>query len=215
MGFAHPFFIYFRPMKYTAVIFDLGGVIIHIDYKATIRAFEDLGHSDFHNVYSQAQQAGLFDDLETGKISGQRFVNELLPYLKVGTSPNKVVSAWNAMIGSVPKERLALLQKVREKYPIYLLSNTNELHMHAVHRSWNTASEKPMSDYFNHIYLSHEIGMRKPNVDIFEYVCRENSLNPSETLFIDDSIQHIEGAKSCGLQTFHLTDFELLDQIFS
>ena len=87
--------------------------------------------------------------------------------------------------------------------------------MHAVHRSWNAASEKPMSDYFNHIYLSHEIGMRKPNVDIFEYVCRENSLNPSETLFIDDSIQHIEGAKSCGLQTFHLTDFELLDQIFS
>ena len=215
MGFAHPFFIYFRPMKYTAVIFDLGGVIIHIDYKATIRAFEDLGHSDFHNVYSQAQQAGLFDDLETGKISGQRFVNELLPYLKVGTSPNKVVAAWNAMIGSVPKERLALLQKVREKYPVYLLSNTNELHMQAVHRSWNEASEKPMSDYFNHIYLSHEIGMRKPNADIFAFVCHENKLNPAETLFIDDTLQHIEGARACGLQTVHLTDFALLDQIFS
>jgi HAD superfamily hydrolase (TIGR01509 family) len=215
MGIAHPFFIYFRPMKYTAVIFDLGGVIIHIDYAATIHAFENLGHSDFHNVYSQAQQSGLFDELETGKISGQRFVNELLPYLKRGTSPNKVVAAWNAMIGAIPKERIALLQKVREKYPVYLLSNTNELHMQAVQRSWQEASEKPMSEFFDHIYLSHEIGMRKPNAEIFEFVCRENKLNPSETLFIDDSIQHIEGAKSCGLQTVHLTDFELLDQLFS
>ena len=202
-------------MKYTAIIFDLGGVIIHIDYSATIRAFEKLGHSDFHTMYSQAQQSGLFDELETGKISGQRFVNELLPYLKVGTSPNKVVAAWNEMIGSVPKERLDLLQKVREKHPVFLLSNTNELHMQAVHRSWNEASEKPMSDYFNHIYLSHEIGMRKPNADIFAFVCHENNLNPAETLFIDDTLQHIEGARACGLQTVHLTDFALLDQIFS
>ena len=215
MGLAHPFFIYFRLMKYTAVIFDLGGVLIHIDYAATIRAFEILGHGDFHTMYSQAQQSGLFDELETGKISGQRFVNELLPYLKVGTSPNKVVAAWNAMIGSVPKERIRLLQKVREKYPVFLLSNTNELHMQAVERSWNEACDQPMSDCFNHIYLSHEIGMRKPNADIFEFVCRENNLIPAETLFIDDTLQHIEGAQACGLQTVHLTDFEQLDQIFS
>jgi putative hydrolase of the HAD superfamily len=215
MGHAHPFFIYFRAMMYTAVIFDLGGVIIHIDYAATIHAFENLGHSDFHTLYSQAQQSGLFDELETGKISGQRFVNDLLPYLKIGTSPNKVVAAWNALIGAVPKERIELLQKVREKYPTFLLSNTNELHMQAVLRSWNACSNQPMSDFFDHIYLSHEIGMRKPNAEIFEFVCRENHLNPAETLFIDDSIQHIEGAKSCGLQTVHLTDFAMLDQLFS
>ena len=215
MGHAHPFFIYFRAMNYKAVIFDLGGVIIHIDYAATIHAFENLGHSDFHNLYSQAQQSGLFDEFETGKISGQRFVNELLPYLKAGTSPNKVVAAWNALIGAVPKERIELLQKVREKHPTFLLSNTNELHMQAVLRSWNASSNQPMSDFFDHIYLSHEIGMRKPNAEIFEFVCRENHLNPAETLFIDDSIQHIEGAKSCGLQTVHLTDFAMLDQLFS
>jgi putative hydrolase of the HAD superfamily len=202
-------------MKYTAVIFDLGGVIIHIDYAATIRAFENLGFGDFHNLYSQAKQSGLFDELETGKISGQRFVNELLPYLKLGTSPNKVVAAWNAMIGTIPQERIALLQKVRERYPTFLLSNTNELHMQAVLRSWDASSEKPMNDFFNHIFLSHEIGMRKPNTDIFEFVCGENNLNPDDTLFIDDTLQHIEGAKACGLQTVHLTYFEQLDQLFS
>lgn len=202
-------------MKYKAVIFDLGGVIINIDYAATIEAFETLGHGDFQTVYSQAQQSGLFDELETGKISGQRFVNELLPHLKVGTSPNKVVAAWNAMIGTVPKERIELLQKVREKYPIYLLSNTNELHLHAVLRSWNAACNQPMSAFFDGIYLSHEIGMRKPNAEIFEFVCRKNDLNPAETLFIDDSIQHIKGARLAGLHAFHLTDFGALDQLFS
>jgi putative hydrolase of the HAD superfamily len=202
-------------MEYKAVIFDLGGVIINIDYAATIEAFDILGHGDFQTVYSQAQQSGLFDELETGKISGQRFVNELLPHLNVGTSPNKVVAAWNAMIGTVPKERIELLQKVREKYPVYLLSNTNELHLHAVLRSWNATSNQPMSAFFDGIYLSHEIGMRKPNVEIFEFVCRKNDLNSAETLFIDDSKQHIEGARLAGLQAFHLTEFEALDQLFS
>lgn len=215
MGIAHPFFFYFRDMEYKAVIFDLGGVIINIDYAATIEAFGALGHGDFQTVYSQAQQTGLFNNLETGKISGQRFVNELLPYLKVGTSPNKVIAAWNAMIGSVPLERLTLLQKVRRKCPIYLLSNTNDIHMQAVLRSWKASCSQPMGDFFDGIYLSHEIGMRKPDVEIFEFVCRKNQLNPSDTLFIDDSIQHIEGARLAGLQAFHLTNFDSLGQLFS
>jgi len=202
-------------MEYKAVIFDLGGVIINLDYTATIEAFGALGHEDFQGMYSQAQQIGLFNDLETGKISGQRFVNELLPYLKVGTSPNKVIAAWNAMIGSVPSERISLLQKVRQQCPIYLLSNTNDIHMQAVLRSWKASSSRPMGDFFDGIYLSHQIGMRKPDVEVFEFICRENRLNPSETLFIDDSIQHIEGARLAGLQAVHLADFDSLDQLFS
>jgi putative hydrolase of the HAD superfamily len=202
-------------MEFKAVIFDLGGVIVNIDYAATIEAFGTLGYGDFQSVYSQAQQTGLINDLETGIISSQRFVNELLPYLKVGTSPNKVIAAWNAMIGSVPPERLSLLQIVRQKCPIYLLSNTNDIHMQAILRSWKASSSQPMGDFFDGIYLSYKIGMCKPDVEIFEFICRENQLNPSDTLFIDDSIQHIEGARLAGLQTIHLTHFDSLDQLFS
>jgi hypothetical protein len=81
-------------MNFDALIFDLGGVIINLDYKRTIHAFEQLGMEDFHTIYSQATQTNLFDDFETGKISAQRFINSLLPYLKPGTTPNKVVHAW-------------------------------------------------------------------------------------------------------------------------
>jgi len=92
-----------------AIIFDYGGVIINIDYQATIEAFNALGTIDFEEIYSQASQSNLFNQIETGEISGQYFINQLLDYLPSGASPNKVVAAWNAMIKDVPKDRIELL----------------------------------------------------------------------------------------------------------
>lgn len=202
-------------MDFDALIFDLGGVIINLDYNRTIHAFEDLGMGNFHEVYSQAAQTNLFDDLETGKISAQRFINSLLPYLRSGTTPNMVVHAWNAMILNVPIEKLQLLTELKEKYPVYLLSNTNELHVPVVRREWAKVTSLPMEHYFNRIFFSNEVHLRKPDRSIFEYVCSEEGLNPARTLFIDDSIQHIRGAEEFGLQTIHLTEPTALIQLFS
>jgi putative hydrolase of the HAD superfamily len=202
-------------MDFDAIIFDLGGVIIDLDYSKTIHAFEQLGMENFHEVYSQASQTNLFDDFETGKISAQRFINSLLPYLKTGTTPNMAVHAWNAMILSVPPEKLQLLLKLKKEYPIYLLSNTNELHVPVVRREWAKVASDPMEYYFDRIFFSHEIHMRKPEISIFKFVCEEQNLDPKRTLFIDDSIQHIEGAAAYGLQTIHLTEPLSLIQLFS
>jgi putative hydrolase of the HAD superfamily len=202
-------------MDFDALIFDLGGVIINLDYNRTIHAFEALGMENFHDVYSQAAQSNLFDDLETGKISAQRFINSLLPYLKQGTTPNMAVHAWNAMILNVPEKKLDLLLSLKEKYPVYLLSNTNELHVPVVRREWSKVTPLPMEHYFNRIFFSHEVHLRKPDRTIFDFVCREEGLQPERTLFIDDSIQHIRGATEFGLQTIHLTDPEALYQLFS
>lgn len=202
-------------MKYEAIVFDLGGVLIDLDYQLTIDAFKKLGISDFDKMYSQAAQNNLFDDFETGQISAQRFINTLLPYLSQGTTPNKVVQAWNAMILSVPPEKIELLEKLRKDYPIYLLSNTNELHVPVVRREWAKVTDKPMEDFFDHIYFSHEIHLRKPDDAIFEFVCAQQNLLPEKTLFIDDSIQHIKGAENVGLQTYFLENSENLYQFFS
>lgn len=198
-----------------AIIFDLGGVIIDIDYEKTIHAFEKLGMKDFHSVYSQAAQSNLFDDFETGQISTQRFINSLLPYLKLGTSPNKAVHAWNEMILSIPKEKIVLLNRLKEKYPLYLLSNTNEIHVPIVKREWAKVSDEPMESIFKKVYFSNEIELRKPNLEIFKHVCAEQNLKPERTLFIDDSIQHIEGAKEFGLQTFFAQNSDSLYNFFS
>lgn len=199
-----------------AVIFDFGGVLIDVDYTKTIRAFEELGISNFESLYSKAQQSDLFNLFETGTISAQRFINELLTYLPPGTSPNQVVQAWNAMIGEVPASGIALLEELRATNKhVFLLSNTNELHIPVAYRKWSAVSDKTPEELFNKVYLSHQLGMRKPNPEIFRKVCALHQLTPERTLFIDDSIQHIEGARKIGLQTHHLLSMEELPSVFS
>lgn len=198
-----------------AIIFDLGGVLLNIDYNLTVQAFEELGLENPEKCFSQASQTTIFDDFETGKISAQHFINSLLPYFKKGTSPNKIVQAWNALILDQPKEKIELLLKLKKTYPLYLLSNTNELHIPVVRRKWAEVTHEPMEYFFDKIYFSNEIHLRKPNLEIFQLVCEEQHLNPRKSLFIDDAIQHVEGANKFGLQTIHLTSPDNLYQLFS
>ena len=187
------------------IIFDLGGVVINLDYHKTTRAFEALGLENFGEMYSQASQSGLFDDFEKGKCSVPYFVNKLLNYLPTGTSANQVVEAWNAMILDFPIENLQLLERLKSSHRIFLLSNTNEIHIQKVHQHLQLVSKhKTLHPYFEKVYFSSDIGMRKPDAEIFEFVLNENKLNPTKTLFIDDTEQHILGAQKVGIQTYHL-----------
>jgi len=117
------------------ILFDLGGVLIDIDYQATEDSFVQLGVQDFQQQYTQFQQNQLFDLFETGQISAQHFINKLLPITRKGSSPNEVVHAWNRMIGEFPLEKIALLERLSKQQRIALLSNTNELHMAQVTRA--------------------------------------------------------------------------------
>lgn len=189
-----------------AIIFDLGGVILNLNYQKTIDAFIALGMPNFEEVYSQLAQQSLFDEFETGKISAFHFVNRLLDQMPKGRNANEVVHAWNAMILDFPKERLEFILKLKTEKRIFLLSNTNDLHLELVHRRLKEIyPDKYLNDFFEKVYYSFDLGIRKPNPDIFTYVCRENGLNPASTLFIDDSEQHVHGAKEAGLNAFHLT----------
>lgn len=197
------------------IIFDFGGVIINIDYQATINAFKKLGIPNFDHLYSQAQQSDLFDAIETGRISPQHFINGILQLLPAGITPNQVVHAWNAMILDIPEDRIDFLIELSATKKIYLLSNTNSIHIDKALREWNAKSQYPIEQVFTKVYLSHEMGMRKPNPEIFQRVCKEQGLDPSETLFIDDSIQHVHGARAAGLYAHHLITGESIQSILS
>ena len=201
--------------NYKNVIFDLGGVIININYNKTVNAFKKLGAESLDVVYSQKEQSSVFDLYETGKISSQEFINRILSHLPANTSPNQVVSAWNAMILDFPKRKLELLENVSKSQTIYLLSNTNDIHVEFARRQLQKVSTRSLESYFQKTYLSQEIGMRKPHPETFQFVCDNANIDPSETIFIDDSIQHIEGAKTVGLNTYHLTNPEELYSLFS
>jgi glucose-1-phosphatase len=188
-----------------AILFDLGGVLLNLDYNNTIVAFKELGIENFDDLFSQAQQDHIFDKYETGKISSFHFINRILDLLPQGSNPNQVVSAWNAMILDFPLNRLTLLQELSQNYPLYLLSNTNDLHMEKVRRELKKTTEKPLENFFERLFLSQEMGLRKPTKEVFEFVSNKMGFKPEEILFVDDSIQHIESAKEMGFQTIHLT----------
>jgi putative hydrolase of the HAD superfamily len=192
------------PKNITTIIFDLGGVLFDIDYSLTQKAFIALGASDFEKQYSQHIQNGLFDDFEKGKITSAHFRKELLKWLPTDTTEEQVNKAWNALLIGFPKEKASFLQNLKSKYRLFLLSNTNDIHLPAVFSMMdNDLGPGIMSRLFEKEYYSYKMGMRKPDSDIFEFVVKENALNPSTTLFIDDSIQNLKGAEIVGIQTLH------------
>jgi putative hydrolase of the HAD superfamily len=201
---------------FKAILFDLGGVLIDINYQATQLAFEDLGIRDFKERYTQLAQNELFDRFECGEVSPQHFVNLLLPFAQTGTSPNQVVAAWNAMIGEFPQRKLELLTQLKnQKQALYLLSNTNALHMVEVAKSLQKFSDSDLNSFFEMVFLSHEIGKRKPHPETFIWVCQQMGFEPADVLFIDDSPQHIEGAIKAGLQVHYYQDTAEFYALFS
>jgi putative hydrolase of the HAD superfamily len=187
------------------IIFDLGGVLLNLDYSATERAFEALDIPDFKERYSQLSQNDFFDDWETGRIDRQAFVAGIQGSSATNLSENQILEAWNAMLLDFPLRRLQLLLQLRGYYDLILLSNTNEVHETAFNEILMRAHGIPsIGHFFDKVYLSHRVGMRKPGKEIFQRILDENDLTPEHTLFIDDSPQHIETAKSLGIQTIFL-----------
>ena len=191
-----------------AIIFDLGGVIINIRYETTIEIFSKLAEFDVSRLYTQRNQIELFDRYEMGQLSTSEFRNGLRKLLNHSDiSDNPLDSARNAMLLDIPKVRVEWLKQTGKQKRFFLLSNTNEIHKVAfdvIFHDTFSPSIRQLDELFEKAYFSHLMGDRKPNPSIFETVIAQQSLDASRTLFIDDSIQHIEGARSVGLQTFHM-----------
>lgn len=192
-------------MTFKNIIFDLGGVILNINYQLTIDAFKDLGISNFEELYTQAKQEHLFDHYEAGKINSEEFISRLSLHLDTEKPVKEIIDAWNAMLLDLPMERLIFINDLRERYNVALLSNTNPIHIerfHGIIKENNNINS--LDPYFDHVHFSSDLGMRKPDPEIFTYVCKLHNYEPRETLFIDDSIQHVEGAKKAGLHAYLL-----------
>lgn len=187
------------------ILLDLGGVLIDVDYHASARAFKELGYADFDTLYSKAKQDHVFDDFETGRLSPADFRMRIAELLGAPITAEQVDVCWNAMLGSLPQERIRLVQRLKERYQVLLLSNTNAIHVPAfeaiISRTNGIADFRSL---FHGAYYSCEIGSRKPDAAAFMHVLRLHDADPARTLFIDDSIQHVIGARNAGLRAEHL-----------
>tara|TARA_Y100000813_G_scaffold127667_1_gene91955 strand:- start:359 stop:997 length:639 start_codon:yes stop_codon:yes gene_type:complete len=185
------------------IIFDLGGVILDINYQATIDAFVKMGIKDFSNLYSQKEQKQIFDDFEIGKITSNQFISSIQSLSQNSISKDKIITAWNAMLLEINTEKLDYLLSLKERFRIFLLSNTNEIHISKFEAGLVKKNElKKFYNCFEKVHYSSRLSLRKPNLDCFKKVLNINKLNASETIFIDDSKQHIEGALKCGIKGY-------------
>jgi len=180
------------------LLFDFGDVFLNLDKAATFRELNQLGLNDFSSEMIEQNQL-----YEMGKISSEDFVGFYANAIPKSDS-EALVKAWNSILLDLPKHRLKFLQqlKAENKYQLILLSNTNDLHI-----SWvkeNIVDSTEFKACFDAFYLSHEINFRKPNADIYEFVLEKHQLQPNEVLFIDDTQENTEAAKSLGIHTWNI-----------
>jgi putative hydrolase of the HAD superfamily len=191
--------------KIKNIIFDLGGIFINIDFARTEKAFRELGVANFNVYFTQHHASNLFELLETGKVSTVEFCEAFRKETGINLSNDQIIQSWNALLLDFPIERIKWLDKIREKYNVYLFSNTNQIHYEAFIESFTTQTGlNHFNSYFIKAYYSHEMGLRKPYPESFQYILNEQNLVAEETLFIDDTLKNVEGAKAVGLQTIHL-----------
>lgn len=185
------------------IIFDFGGVIVDLDKERCLQSFEKLG-IDARGCLGQYVQGGIFSRIETGTASVSEFFDALRDMSgRKDLDDGRLAAAWNSFLVGIPRERLDCIGRLKEKYRLFLLSNTNEIHWHYSVEDFFTCAGHTVDYYFNRIFLSYEMGLAKPDKAIFLRAVEESGVNPEETLFIDDSLDNCTAASSTGLRVYH------------
>lgn len=191
------------------IVFDLGGVILDIDFNLTFEAYRKLGASNLDSYFTLAKQSELFNRFDCGLVSPALFIEELRGLLGLTLPDTDIIAAWNELLLPWDMRRLELLDRLRGSFNLYLLSNTNKLHFDLYNAQlMEQTGGRSLSDYFTKAYYSFELGMRKPNSEIYQFVLDDSHLNPSETLFIDDLPQNTATASDLGIITYNINPNE-------
>jgi glucose-1-phosphatase len=186
------------------IIFDWGGVITNLDFETFNLSFKKLGINNSDDWFSTNHRNTLFTDFEVAKISPEMFREGIKSLSTQELTFSEIDEAWNSLLGETPMSRINILKNLGKKYRIFLLSNTNSIHANFYNNKLRTEYQTDHSVLFEWVFYSHEVGIRKPEKGIFEYVIRTCGLLPQESLYIDDTEIHVNAAASVGMNAFHL-----------
>lgn len=195
------------------IVFDFGSVLLNIDPGLTVAGLAELGYNPQYKA-SGGKNDDVVVQLEKGLIRPDEFIMEVLALLKDGVNEQDVTRAWNAMLLDFPEKRCQLLKSLKKDYKLYLLSNSNQIHYNCYTREFLQKYGFELSTLFEKEWYSFNLGMIKPDTEIFSYILNDGDLNPSETFFIDDTFVNVEAAGSLGIRTYHLTGEEDITDLF-
>lgn len=182
------------------IIFDFGDIFINLNKDAPIIEFKKLGLTEWT---ADLEQLNL--NFEKGKISELQFIEGFQKHIP-DASIEEIRHAWNSIIpdSAIPLYRLEFLQKLSTKYRLFLLSNTDAMHIEKFQHKAGMSFYADFYQCFEKIYFSFELGLRKPDAEIFNYVIKKHNLSPKRTLFVDDKKENTDAAKTAGLQVWNL-----------
>ncbi len=199
--------------KIDTIIFDLGGVIVDLNPDGVIRKlseYVDVSPSD--EMRELIVNSPVLIQYETGKTSEEQFLLEMNELLKGNMSMQDFEEAWNLMLGDIPSKRLQLMKDLGNRFQTMILSNTNGIHERKFNEMVNEQTgEEGMHSFVHLAHYSHKIGYRKPEAICYEYVIDKGQLNPERTLFLDDNVKNISGARELGIKAVQV---KYPDQIF-
>ncbi len=202
--------------QFKNLIFDIGDVIIDIDYLVTIGEFQKLSAVDFSQIVSYNKQNKIFDLFEIGKITAQQFRDELKQFLKAGTTDDEITRAWNSILINYPQPKIDLLKELKTHYKVFALSNINEIHVDSLNEAAKAQfGADNFGSFFHHAYYSNEVGFRKPEKEIYQLVLQKENLIAGDTFFVDDKAENVEAAKTLGIQAYQLTDRNKLNELLA
>ena len=198
------------------LIFDLGGVILDLSVDHTLESFARLSNMPRPRVVEIYSSARGFLDYEKGLIDDAAFRDFVRETFSISAEDQAIDECWNAMLRGIPQVKLELLTRLQREFRVFLLSNTNAIHLHHINEMMlpKGPQQRSLDDYFHKAYYSHRMGKRKPEAEIFEQVLEENHLVPEQTLFLDDYAINIEGASALGIKTVHVTSPNLILDYF-
>lgn len=191
--------------EYRNLIFDLGGVIINLDESLTVNAFAGLSSMEPARLWELIEKDPVIHDYEKGLISDSGFKEHVEETTGTRMSDEEFVHAWNAMLLDIVPGKLEKIESLRNKYRMFIISNTNNIHIQeAENILLKTCGIAKFDHWFRKAYYSHEVHMRKPDTEIFIHVMKKNKLHPAETLFLDDSLVNVEGARRSGMDAIQI-----------
>ncbi|HRZ98315.1 MAG TPA: HAD family phosphatase [Paludibacter sp.] len=185
----------------STLIFDFGGVIVNLDLPQCIQNLKNLGLGDVEKYLSNFGQSGFFLKWESGELTIEEFRTEIRKLTSNELTDKQIDDAWCSFLTDIPVEKIEVLKLLRNKYKLLLLSNTNPLHIQVSAAGEFAKYGGTMNDFFDKCYLSYEMGLIKPNANIFEALLKDAGVRAEECLFIDDGPKNIETASKLGFQT--------------
>ena len=200
--------------KIKNIVFDLGGVLIDLDFPRALKAFEQAGLTDIAKGVQAFSREGIFMDVELGNIAAEDFFRAICQRSEKPLSMELAADYWNLILLDIPQEKLEVIRHLRKHYHVHLLSNTNRPHWEYICQKCFQANGFNLNDYFEQIFLSYEMHLAKPNKQIFVQMLEESGMNPEETLFIDDSEANCQAAEEVGIHTHHYHIGDDLNEIF-